>query len=132
MNIEDMAVKNGEAVQRVTSVDVAAKKVRKFNVSNNKPTRRNYKVDWTFDFSNCTESQILELAAQSAVISYRKNFKNVVEGDIAGFAERDIDVMSDIVTVQKRGKTTVEKVAGLVGKLSAEDKAKLLAELVAE
>lgn len=130
-DITDMVVKNGESVARQTVTNVEAQTVRKYNVSNNKPTGRNYKVDWTFDFSGCTQEELLEMAAQSAVIAYRKHFRNLKEGEIIDFAEKHIDVKKDILTHQTRGKSVGEKAKDLFSKMSPEEKAALLAELTA-
>ena len=125
MDIETMQVKNGETVNRISTVDAETQKVRLFNVSKNDSTGQNYKVDWNFDFSNCSEAEILELAARSAVIAYRKNFRGVAEDEIHNFALKDIDVKADIITSKKVKKSPVAQVRNLLEGLSDEQRAAL-------
>jgi len=129
MNTESMIVKHGETVNRISTVDSDTQKVRLFNVSKNDSTGQNYKVDWNFDFSNCSEAEILELAARSAVIAYRKNFRGVAEDEIPTFAEREIDVKADIITSKKVKKSPVAQVKNLLQGLSPEQRAALLSDL---
>lgn len=124
--LETMQVKAGETVNRITTVNVETQTVRMFNVSKNETTGQNYKVNWKFDFSNCTEQEILELAARSTVIAYRKNFRGVKEEEIESFADKTIDVKEAISTKRTTGKSPVAKVKDLMKGMSPEDIAQLL------
>lgn len=127
--IVNMEVQPGEQVSRSRNIDVAAETVRLYNVSKNDKTGKNYKVNWTFDFSGVTDEQMLELASRSAVIAYRKHFRNVPEDRIPEYAERTIDVLEDVLTQERRGLSASEKAARLVAKMTDAEKAELLASL---
>lgn len=117
----DMEVMPGETVPRDISIYEDTQKVRMLNVSKNDKTGKNYKVDWTFDFSDCTQKDLLMLAARSAVIAYRKNFRNVSSDAISKFATRTINVKDDILTTERSTKSNGEKAADLMGKMSTEE-----------
>lgn len=127
MKLKDMQVKKDESVSRQTVV--SGETVRMFNVSKNDKTGHNYKVNWTFDFSDVSHDELLKMAAQSAVIAYRKNFRGVAEDVIPNFAERTIDVKKDILTHTKRGKSDLEKAKDILDKLSDAEKAAILDQL---
>ena len=129
MSIESMTVKVGESVARTKHIDTEAKTVQLGNVSNNKTTGQNYKVDWTFDFSNCSEEEILDLAGRSAVIAYRKHFKEVTEAEIELFESRIIDVHDEVVAKERVKKSPVAQVKNLLEGLSDEQRKALLADL---
>lgn len=129
MELETMLVKNGETVNRISSVDSENQTVRLFNVSKNEKTGMNYKVDWTFDFSNCSEVEILELAGRSVVIAYRKNFRTVDEGLIPEFAVKIIDVKEDIITSKRKAKDPMKQAKSLLQGLTEEQRAALLKDL---
>jgi len=129
MSIETMTVKAGETVNREKDIDIEQQTVRLFNVSNNKVTGQNYKVNWTFDFSNCTEEQILDLAGRSAVIAYRKHFKDAKETEIERFADLTIDVASEVIAQQRSKQSNTDKAKNLLAKMSPEQRAAILLEL---
>ena len=132
ININDMVVKSGESVPRITNVNADKKCVRLFNVSNNKKTGLNFKVDWTFDFSNCSIDEIYELAARSAVIAYRKHFRNVSKEAITNFATKTIDVHKEIMVSQRKTLSDADKLAQLLDKISPEEREAILKEHLAK
>lgn len=125
--LDNMKVMKGEKVSRSTIVK--GETVTMFNVSKNDKTDCNYKVTWEFDFKDVSHDELLKLAAQSAVIAYRKNFRSVSEKSIPSFAHKTIDVKKDILARAKRGKSDQEKVESLITKLSDDEKAALVAQL---
>ena len=129
-DINEMVVKSGESVSRITNVNTNTKIVRKFNVSKNDTTNKDYKVDWKFDFSKCTEEEILTWASQAVVIAYRKHFRKLPENEISKFADKTIDVHTEMVS-ERRTLTDAEKVQRAMSNMSDEDKAELIAQLTA-
>lgn len=127
--LETMQVKNGETVNRISTVNAEDETVRLFNVSKNEKTGQNYKVDWTFDFTSCSEAEVLELAARSAVIAYRKNFRSVDAESIPTFANRVVNVKDDIITSRVSKKDPMKQAKSLLQGLSEEQRADLLKEL---
>lgn len=130
--LKDMVVQKGESVSRQTTIDADNKLVFMFNVSNNRKTGHNYKVQWDFDFSNCTQDEIYALAARSAVIAYRKNFRNVSESSIPNYAHKTIDVHKEIMAVERKTLSDSEKVTNLLDQLSDEEKAAILSQYSAK
>lgn len=129
MNLENMTVKNGETVNRTKIVDTESNTVQLYNVSKNDKTGLNYKVDWTFDFTNCTQAEILDLAARSAVIAYRKTFRVVDKDTIPEFAERTIDVHSEVIAQERSKANPVDKARKLLNGMTQEQKEAILKEL---
>ena len=129
MTIETMTVKAGESVARTKHIDTEQKTVQLGNVSKNDTTGQNYKVDWTFDFANCTDEEILDLAARSAVIAYRKHFRIVTEDKIDLFASRIVDVHDEVIASERVKKSPTAQVKSLLEGLSDEQRAKLLEDL---
>ena len=113
-SLQEMQVLKGESVSRNTSVDIDNQTVTMFNVSKNDTTGHGYKVNWMFDFSNCTDTDILLLAARSTLIAYRKNFRKVKVDSIPNFAEKTIDVKEEVLNIERKGKTDEEKMKTLV------------------
>ena len=126
MTIETMLVKTGEQVSRSTSVNTELQAVTMFNVSKNDITGHGYKVNWMFDFSDCTEEDILLLAARSTLIAYRKNFRKVSENSIPNFEHKTINVKEEVLNVERRGKSDEEKAKDLLSKMSPEQIQKAL------
>lgn len=129
LKIDEMKVLPGTTVSRTCKVNTESQAVRLVNVSHNKPTDSNYRVDWTFDFSNCTEAEILELAARSAVIAYRKNFRDETAANIPNFAERTIDVHVELMMIERTGKTKEERAKSLLAAMTKEERLALLREI---
>jgi len=125
----DMEVKKDEQVPRTRTIDTEAKKVTLYNVSKNDKTGKNYKVNWTFDFSGVSDEQLLELASRSAVIAYRKHFRGVAEDSIPEYANQNIDVVSDILTHERKGLSAGDKAKKLFEKMNEEEKQAVLKEL---
>lgn len=116
--IEEMQVLKGESVSRNTSVDIESQTVTMFNVSKNDTTGHGYKVNWMFDFSDCSDDEILLLAARSTLIAYRKNFRKVPIANIHNFAEKTINVKEEVLNVERKGKTDEEKMKTLVSNMT--------------
>ena len=128
-SVESMMVKAGEKVSRQKTINTEAQTVRLYNVSKNDTTDRNYKVDWTFDFSGCTQEEILDLAGRSAVIAYRKHFRNIPEESIPNYAERTISVKDEVLAQERKGRSPTEKAKKILSTMSDEEKLQVLKEL---
>lgn len=129
MSIETMTVKHGETVNRVKDISTEKQTVRLFNVSKNDKTGQNYKVNWTFDFSDCTEQEILDLAGRSAVIAYRKHFRGVGEDSIPEYAELTINVHTDVIASERTKKSPTDQAKKLLQSMTKEQREAVLAEL---
>ena len=129
MDINTMKVKNGETVNRTKDINTELDTVRLGNVSKNDKTGQNYKVDWTFDFSNCTQEEILDLAGRSAVIAYRKTFRNVEEDSIPDYAELTIDVHSEVIAQERTKQSPTQKAKKLLEGMTPEQRQAILDEL---
>ena len=127
--LEEMEVKAGEKVSRTKSIDLEGNRVTLFNVSKNDVTGKNYKVKWTFDFSNVSKEDLLELASRAAVIAYRKHFRGVEKGEIPRYKELVVDVQKEVVERERKPANPVEKVKKLMEGLGEEEKRKVLEEL---
>lgn len=127
--LEAMEVQPGEQVSRNRSIDTDNHTVRLYNVSKNDKTGKNYKVNWTFDFSSVSQEQLLELASRSAVIAYRKHFRNVPEDKITDYADLTVDVLEDVLTQERKGQSAGDKAKKLFDKMTEEEKQKVLQEL---
>ena len=129
MTIETMTVKAGESVARTKHISTEKQTVQLGNVSKNKTTGQNYKVNWIFDFSKCTEEEILDLAGRSAVIAYRKHFKEAKEDEIEGFETCIVDVKKDVIASERVKKSPMAQAKNLLQGLSDEERQALLADL---
>ena len=129
MSIETMTVQAGETVNREKDIVASEQTVRLFNVSNNKKTGKNYKVDWTFDFSKCSPEEILDLAGRSAVIAFRKHFKDVDESSIQDFEKMTIDVKADVIAGERAKQSPTQKAKKLLASMTPEQRQAILDEL---
>lgn len=130
--LETMQVKSGEKVSRTKSILLnpeTGDTVRLCNVSNNAHTGQNYKVDWTFNFADCSPEEILDLAARSAVIAYRKHFKGVKESEIESFEVKVINVKKDVIAGERVKKSPVAQVKSLLEGMGEDERKKVLADL---
>ena len=83
-----------------------------------------------FDFSNCSEKEILDMAATNMVIVWRarNSVKGLTEDDVRALPT-EIDVKEFLASTKTRGKSVSEKAENLIDKMSDADRAKLLADL---
>jgi len=132
MSIETMTVKAGETVNRTKDIrldPVNGDTVQLGNVSKNDKTGQNYKVNWTFNFGNCTQEEILDLAARSAVIAYRKHFRGVDENSIPDYAELVIDVHTDVIASERVKKSPTDQAKKILSAMSSEQREAFLTTL---
>lgn len=87
----------------------------------------------TFDFSNCTDAEILELATKTCIINFRTSCKvNDITADAFKALMGDsIDVHEELKTV-KRGLSKTQKAEKAIDGLSDEETESLLASLKAK
>lgn len=127
-------LKADETVSRTRKVFDEGRKVKAtFTITYDK---KSYAVeDAVFDFSDCSQEDILGLAMRAAVIATQSRAKVAMRSNLGGALERSnwavIDVKKDIVDTERRAASPVDKAATLLGKMSAEDRAALLAMLKA-
>lgn len=88
-----------------------------------------HQMDVTYDFAGVSESDLLELASRTVHIAYQGMCRK--DHDLS--LVRDFDVLEWLTSERKGGgfKPTVSGLAKMSQKLSAEDRAKLLAMLTA-
>jgi len=116
-----LLVKAGDEVPRRTIVK-DDNTVYVERTSKHDGTNASYRIHWTFDFSNCSREELLELATDSAVISYRKKgFRKVAESQLADACYQTVDVKSQIVDTERRGLTDAEKLKNLLLKMNPEE-----------
>ena len=86
----------------------------------------------SFDFSNCTDAEILDMAASNMVITWRarNGVKKMNEENVRALPTT-IDV-HEFMKTTTRGKTKVEKCESIVGKMSDDERKVFLAELTAK
>ena len=60
-----------------------------------------YMMNSVFDFSNCSEAEILELAAASVRITIQGRIRAMREGAVTSRAFANVDVKSEVVDAQK-------------------------------
>lgn len=86
--------------------------------------------DATFDFTGCSEEEVILLAARTAIIATQTRAKTAMRSNVtdASLAKhwKHIDVKKDVVESERKGKSPLEKAATQLSKMSAEDKAALL------
>ena len=83
-----------------------------------------------FDFSNCTEQEILNMAATNMVIVWRarNSVKGLTEEEVRALPDT-VDVKEFLASTRTRGKSASEKAEALFGKMSDFDRIKLLETL---
>lgn len=123
---------NREEFARSVTVDADAKTVRRVHVTKHGDgsNAAHYGLTWTFDFSGVSQEQLMELASRSVLISYRPTFQKVPANEVDQWADLRISV-ADFLT---RGRAPVDPKARIrsdLSKLSAEERAAILAELSA-
>lgn len=83
-----------------------------------------------FDFSNCSEQEVLEMAATNMVIVWRarNSVKGLTEDDVRALPDT-VDVKEFLASTRTRGKSASEKAEALFGKMNETERALLLADL---
>ena len=84
-------VKQGETVARTTTVNVGEQLVVKHHVTKHKDGTL-YEMDWTFDYSGCTDAEILEVASRDSVIKARNAFKLLSQSQLEAWETRTFNV----------------------------------------
>ena len=116
--------------RRSQKIDASAKKVTV--ACTTKHAGKDVQCDWTFDFSDCTPDEVYALATKSVVIMQQAPFRKV--GTLsAKDVKCTIDVHALLNTPKVRAPADpATTVRNNVKKLTAEQKAALLAELQAD
>ena len=85
----------------------------------------------TFDFSNCTEEEILNLASRTCIIAFRTKCKvNIItEEAFADLANKVIDVHEEL-KAERRGLSNAEKAEKALLSLSEEERANMIKKLM--
>lgn len=126
--IEDVLVKSGDEIPRKTVVK-NDHTVYVERVSKHDSTNQNYRIYWTFDFSNVSQEELLQMATDSAVIAYRKRgFRKVPDSQITDACVQTIDVKSQIIDTERKGLPDDQKLKALLGKMSKEEVEAILKE----
>ena len=122
-------VKQGEAVTRSTTVDTEEMTVTKHHVTKHKDGTL-YEVEWMFDYSECTQAQILEMASRDSVIKARPEFKKAPQSELHLWESKIFDVAA-ILKRERTTQTPFQKVIGNVPLLSKTDRDALKEQLEA-
>ena len=80
-----------------------------------------------FDFSNCSEEEILNLASKTCIIAFRTKSKvnTISEKEFSDLANTTIDVKEDLLNVI-RGLTKEQKLEKIISGMGKDDLDKLL------
>lgn len=86
----------------------------------------------TFDFSNCTEEEILNLASRTCIIAFRTKCKvnSITEEVFSELANKTIDVHEEL-KAERRGLSNAEKAEKALTSLSEAERADILKKLLA-
>lgn len=81
----------------------------------------------TFDFSNCSEQEILELASKTCIIAFRTKSKvnTISEEEFATLANNTIDVHEQL-KAERRGLSAEEKIDRLTKDMGKDELAALI------
>ena len=86
----------------------------------------------TFDFSECSEEEILNLASKTCIIAFRTKCKvnSITEEAFAGMANATIHVHEEL-KAERRGLSNAEKAEKALTSLSESERADILKKLIA-
>lgn len=84
----------------------------------------------TFDFSNCSDKEILELASKTCIISFRTKSKvnTITEDAFAALANETIDV-HEALKAERKGLSSEEKIDRLTKDMGKDELAELIKKL---
>ena len=120
-----------QAAQRLTEVnDRTVHCVRTVKPDADSPVR--YVVDWTFDFADVDEEELLELASRGVVIDTQREWRSLPDNQRLSdaWAKRTISVRDVLDRERTRGTVDpLQAATRLVGKMSPEQLAQLKALL---
>ena len=85
----------------------------------------------TFDFSNCTEEEILNLASRTCIIAFRTKCKvNTISEEVfADLANKVIDVHEEL-KAERRGLSNAEKAEKALLSLSEDERSNMIKKLM--
>lgn len=93
--------------------------------------------DAVFDFSECTQEDLLLLATARAVIAIQSKLKSTINSNAPDALDRKhyarVNVKKDIVDAERArtAKSALDKATAIIGKLSPQERAALLEQLAA-
>ena len=84
-----------------------------------------------FDFSDCTESEVLELASKTCIIAFRTKSKvnSITEDEFQALQDEPINV-HEAMKAERRGLSSEQKIENAIDKMSDADRAALLERLI--
>ena len=94
-------IPEGEAAKREFTFPATGKVGAKFSFKLNDKATERYQVESTFDFTGCTQEEILELAASSVRITIQGKLRAMGESALDPNAMRVVDVKRDVVETQR-------------------------------
>ena len=120
-------VKQGEKAER--SVSVSGDIVRRVHVTLNKPTKAEYQLDWSFDFSGVSKEELMTIASRAILIAMRPEFKAATGSELSGWEVKTFSVRGYLDS--ERAKVDdAEKVKRILGKMSKEQRDAILSRLI--
>lgn len=122
--------KGDDVVERITTVNVSKSTVTKVHVTQHgKGDKATYhKMKWTFDFSDLTNEQLLEVASRDAVIKARPAFRDIPDKKIPEWDDKVFNV-GEMLTRERQKLPPLEKAKQAVSNLSEDEREALLEEL---
>lgn len=120
-------VKQGEQVPKFVKVDGLV--VTRQHVTEHGKLG-NVLVKWSFDFTDVSPTDLMVLASRSVLIGVRPKFKKTSNGEAEAWNNRTIKV-KEYLEGAREVLSTEEKARRVISTMSADQKAKLIAELQA-
>lgn len=120
-------IKQGEKAER--SVSVSGDIVRRVHVTLNKPTKAEYQLDWSFDFSGVSKEELMPIASRAILIAMRPEFKAATGSELPSWEVRTFSVR-EYLDSERAKVDDAEKVKRILGKMSKEQRDAILSRLI--
>ena len=116
-------IKKGEAFSRTFRVDVEEKHVKAvFAVKTENDAEVAHALDMIFDYSNCSEEEILILASQQVRVKVQASWRKAKDRLTDGAWDGMIIDVAELVRSSPRGKDIVEKASTFFDKMSESER----------
>ena len=115
-----------------TKITVAGKNVTAvYTCRKDKDAADRYSVQSTLDFSNCSQDEILEMAARTIVIDLQRQWRTLAKNNLANATKAgtfaSINVKQDVVEAARKATDPAIKVVSALDKMSDAEREAVLA-----
>lgn len=130
-NRQFTVIAQGEQAARSTDVDEGSNVVSVTRTTKH-PQLGRVQHQWTLDFSQVSQADLLELASRTVVINFQRLFRDDGDPQVDRWDQVTIDVQRDMLDRERKPADPKNRIASDWAKLSEDERAQLMEQLKAQ